>query len=53
VSSGGVSWPPSSGMLRVLMVTPPCVRPAAIVAARRQKCAHMFSCISLASRSRL
>jgi len=38
---------------RVLIVTPPRARPPARAAARTQKCDHMFSWISLASRSLL
>jgi hypothetical protein len=38
---------------RVLIVTPPRARPPARAAARTQTCDHMFSWISLASRSLL
>ena len=38
---------------RVLMVMPPCGSPPARAAVRMQKCVHMLSWISLASRSLL
>ena len=49
--AAAATW--SQGTQRVRMVMPPCGRPPASAAARRQKCDHMLSWISLASRSRL
>jgi hypothetical protein len=45
--------PGGHGTRRVRIVTPPCGRPPARAAVRIQKCVHILSWISLASRSRL